>query len=134
MWKRSLIALLIPVVFLLTSPTAKGQCYGCTPGNVAKVVGGLAGGVTVIVFVVYFSAHHGHTLRGCAVSGPDGMELMNEGDQQTYALTGETAVIKAGDRVRVSGKKTKGDPNHRQFVVKKLSKDYGACRVTPATS
>jgi hypothetical protein len=134
MWKRSLIALLVPVLFLLTSPAAKAQCYGCTSGNIAKVVGGVAGGVAVIVVVVYYSTHHGRTLRGCAVSSPGGMELMNEGDQQTYALTGETAVIKAGDRVRVSGKKTKGDPNHRQFVVKKLSKDYGACKVTLAAS
>jgi len=136
MWKRSLIALLIPVLFLLTSPAAKAQggpigC--CSKGQTAGIVAALVGAGAAIGIGVYYAIHHGHALRGCAAADPSGLQLVNEGDQRSYALTGDTAAIKTGDRVRVSGSKVKGDPNHRQFVVTKLSKDYGACKVASAT-
>jgi len=49
-------------------------------------------------------------------------------------LSGQVADIKPSDRVRVSGKKEKkkaGAP--QQFLVEKLSKDFGACTAQPAT-
>jgi hypothetical protein len=55
-------------------------------------------------------------------------------NQQSYVLVGEVAGIKPGDRVRVSGKREKknaGGP--QQFLVEKLTKDYGVCTVVPAT-
>ncbi len=82
---------------------------------------------------VYYAFHHGHSLNGCAVSGPDGLQLQNRGDGQTYALSGEVAAIKPGEHVRVSGKKAKKSSGvTQQFVVEGLSKDYGACKVQPA--
>lgn len=75
------------------------------------------------------SVHHGHhSLRGCAVSGPNGLQLRNRGDQQTYALTGEVASIKPGEQVRVSGRKQKkSGAAPPQFLVDNLTKDYGSC-------
>jgi hypothetical protein len=60
--------------------------------------------------------------------------LLNEGDQQTYALAGDVNGIKAGNRIRVSGNKKKSTVNNRQFVTTKLSKDYGPCKTQPSTS
>ncbi len=37
----------------------------------------------------------------------------------------------AGNRVQVSGNKTRGGSSGRQFIVTKLSKDYGACKGQP---
>ena len=85
---------------------------------------------------IYYSIKHSHTLRGCAVTGPDGIELRNEGDQQTFKLLGITADIKAGDRVKIVDKKKKNgknDTSNRTFLVEKLSKDYGPCKAMPAT-
>jgi hypothetical protein len=85
---------------------------------------------------IYYSIKHSHTLRGCAVAGPDGLELRNEGDQQTFKLLGITADVKAGDRVKVVGKKKKNgknDTSNRTFLVEKLGRDYGPCKVMPAT-
>lgn len=93
----------------------------------------MAGAGVVIGLGVYYAVHHGHSLRGCASSGADGLQLANEGDGRTYELTGETAAVKPGERERVSGKKSKGDTNRRQFAVSKVSKDYGACRAKTAT-
>lgn len=77
--------------------------------------------------------HHDHNVTGCAASGPDGLELISESDQQTYSLVGDTGGIKPGDRVRVSAKKQKtGSGGPHQLLVDKLNKDFGACAVSPA--
>jgi hypothetical protein len=59
--------------------------------------------------------------------------LVSENDQKVYALAGEVAGIKSGERVRVSGKKgRKSAGAHPQFLVEKLNKDFGACKAQPA--
>jgi hypothetical protein len=73
------------------------------------------------------------TLHGCVTSGPNSIILLNDGDRQTYDLIGDTAAIKIGVRVKVSGKKKKDTSGKRYFLVGKLAKNYGACTVSPAT-
>jgi hypothetical protein len=73
------------------------------------------------------------SLQGCVSSAPNSLLLFNEGDRQTYDLIGETNPVKAGQRVKVSGKKKKDTSGKRYFLVEKLSKTYGACKVGPAT-
>jgi hypothetical protein len=118
-------------LLMAAAVTAKAQ-FGYKVTNGAK-----AGIVAVLVAVgvgagigIYYAVHHGHALNGCAVSGSSGLELQSSGNQQTYALVGEVAGIKSGDRVRVSGKKAKNaGGGAQQFVVEKLTGDYGACKV-----
>jgi hypothetical protein len=96
---------------------------------IGVAIGAIGAGIGI---GVYYAFHHGHTLNGCAVSQADGLKLKNNGDDQTYALVGEVSAIKPGDRVRVSGKKTKKSAGPApQFVVEQLSKDYGPCPVKP---
>ena len=71
------------------------------------------------------------SLHGCVSSAPNSIMLLNEGDHQNYDLIGDTATIKAGQRVKVSGKKKKDTAGKRYFLVGKLSKSYGACKVSP---
>jgi hypothetical protein len=74
---------------------------------------------------------HSRGITGCASSGLNGLQLVSEGDQQIYALVGDTAGITSGERVRVSGKREKkSDGASRQFLVEKLNKTYGSCAVT----
>lgn len=107
-------------------------------------IGGVTGGDAVAIGVaiaaigagigigIYFAFHHGHSLTGCAVSGANGLQLQNKGDQVTYSLVGAVATIKPGDRVRVTGKPVKKSAGPTpQFLVDNLSKDYGACPATP---
>jgi hypothetical protein len=72
------------------------------------------------------------SLQGCVSSAPNSLLLLNEGDRQTYDLLGDTTPVKAGQRVKVSGKKKKDTSGKRYFLVGKLSKDYGVCKVSPA--
>jgi hypothetical protein len=124
-WKRPLTIFLICVLCQAATRTSHAGIAGASNGKTAGVIIALAGVGTLIGVGVYFAVHHGHTLKGCASPGPGGMQMLNEGDQQTYALTGDVNGIKAGTRVRLSGNKKKAD---KKFVVTKLAKNYGPCR------
>ena len=137
--RNELIAMVIACSLAVTS-AAPASAQSSTP--IGGVTSGDAIGIGFAVVAIgagisigiYYAFHHGHSLTGCAVSGTNGLELQNKGDQQTYALVGEVAAIKPGDRVRVSGKKKKklAGPTP-QFLVERLSKDFGACPGKPAT-
>jgi len=130
---RSILAVAVCVLLVSTTGTAKAQ-IGVTKTQADWIGVGVAAIGAGIGIGIFYAIHHGSSIDGCAVSGPNGLELQYRGDQQTYALIGEVAGIKPGDRVRVSGKKEKkkaGAP--QQFLVEKLSKDFGACTAPPAT-
>ena len=97
------------------------------------VVGVLAIGAAIGVGVYLAVRPHSRGITGCASSGPNGLQLVSESDQQTYALTGDVSGIKSGERVRLSGKKRKENTAvPRQFLVEKLNKDLAPCTVAPA--
>lgn len=133
--KRIVISLLC--LSLLTSHTpaqAKGMSIETAAG---LIIGGVAiTGVAIGIGIYYGVSHAGHSLKGCAVSGPNGLELQNEGNQKTFLLVGVTTDVKPGNRVSLKGKKAKaakGATGAPSFLVEKLVKDYGACKVVPAT-
>ena len=137
--RSKMVAAAVACALALTA-TAPANAQSSTPiGGVTKsdaawIVVAIAAIGAGIGIGVYYAFHHSHSLSGCAVSGTNGLELQNKGDQQTYALVGAVSAIKPGERIRVSGKKVKkpaGPPP--QFLVEKLSKDYGACRENAAT-
>jgi hypothetical protein len=132
---RIAVCALLTTAALTASAQSGSCCIGGVTKNDAKAIGiGVVGGAAALGIGIYFAVHHGHSLRGCAVSGPNGLELQNRGDQQTYALGGATASIKPGEQIRVSGKKQKttaGAP--LQFVVVSVTRDYGACTAGSVT-
>lgn len=79
---------------------------------------------------IYFAVgSHNRGITGCAGSGPNGLELVSENDQETYVLVGEVAGIKPGERIRLTGKKDKKTTSTRpRFQVEKLNRDFGACK------
>jgi hypothetical protein len=124
-------------MFALTiSATRPARAQVLITHDTTKLVGitvGLAAIGAGIGIGVYVAVHHNHTLTGCASTGAGGLVLQNYGDQQTYAIVGEVSAIKPGERVRVSGKKSKlKNEASRQFLVEKLDKDFGACQVEHA--
>src|SRR6202034_2231950 len=131
--KRLLIVFFLYTLCLTTTKTASAGLVGASDGKTAGVIIALVGVGVLIGVGVYFAVHHGHSLKGCASSGPGGMQLLNESDQQSYALAGDVNRIKTGNRVRVSGNKQKPTGGGRKFVATKLSKDYGPCKIQPST-
>ncbi|HWE87118.1 MAG TPA: hypothetical protein VG267_19385 [Terracidiphilus sp.] len=102
-------------------------------GQIAGVAIGIAAVGAAIGVGVYFAIRHNASITGCAASGLNGLQLVNEGDSQTYSLMGIVASIKPGDRVRVSGKKKKVAGVAHPFLVEKVKRDFGACAGQSAT-
>ena len=125
--RRFLARVVVCALLLTATATARAQIgYQVTKGDEAGLAAVLVAVGVGVGFGIYFAVHHGHSLTGCAVSGSNGLQLQN--DQQTYALMGNVGSIKAGDRVRVAGKKQKAVASGvHEFVVEKLARDYGAC-------
>jgi hypothetical protein len=49
-------------------------------------------------------------------------------DKKAYALTGNLAVLNAGEQVAIKGKKGKDSTGKRSFQVEKVARDLGACQ------
>lgn len=138
---RSIIARVAICALIVTTSTVPASATRPHPENSIPTQGQadwIAVAVIAIVAAagigIYFAVRpHHQSLTGCTVAGPTGLELQSQGDQQTWALGGEVAAIKPGERVRVSGKKPKQSASAtQQFLVEKLAKDYGSCTTVPA--
>jgi hypothetical protein len=135
--RNEILATVIVCALALTATvpaTAQSGTIGISKSDVVWIgvaIGAIGAGIGI---GIYYAVHHSHSLTGCAVSGANGLELKNKGDQQTYALVGAVNAIKPGERIRVSGKRVKKTPGPTpQFLVEQLAKDLGPCPAIPAT-
>ncbi len=96
-----------------------------------RPIGPSRGEVIGITAVVAVETHHEHhTLKGCVTNSPAGQQLQIRNGARTYSLSGNTANIQAGGKVRLSGtrlKQPKDSPSNPVFMVHQMSKDYGFC-------
>jgi hypothetical protein len=116
-------------------PIQSSGGFGPTGAQVTAAALGVGGAVVAVAILVH---HANHTMKGCVVSGPNGLEVQS--DSRTFEITGVTASAKAGDLYRLHGsmmKKAKHAAGNRTFVVEKLGKDFGPCQIkapAPASS
>lgn len=130
-------------VLLCSGSTSPTGCQSGSLGNIGpsngEVLGaavGLGAVIAVAIIVPVEISHSHHTLTGCVFTGPRGLELRTS-DSKTYALEGDAATIKVGDRVKLHGskaKKTKDTTGDQVFRVEKLNRDFGSCHVETAQS
>ncbi len=93
----------------------------------------LRGGVAAFVVVVTVVAVHYSkkpSVTGCVTSGANGMNITDEKDKQVYSLSGNTADIKPGDRMKLHGRKLKSKGADKTLVweAKEVTKDFGVCQ------
>ena len=129
---RLTVAAALIVAALLACRPVEAQFtggIGPTKGQVVGVVIGIVAVTAAITVGVVYAVKHKPSVTGCAVEGPSGLTLRNEADSQSLVLTGNTAGIKPGDRVKVNGKREKEAKGSttRGFVVADLKRDYGKC-------
>jgi len=85
--------------------------------------------VVVIAIVLFHHSAKARTITGCVVATPNVLNVSNERDNRVYALSGDTAGVKAGERMRLQGHKIdSGAGNPLSWQVSEIQKDYGACR------
>lgn len=102
--RLAVAAVLVATALLICQP-AEGQTGGIGPskGQVAGALIGAIAAVIVITVGIVYVVKHKPSVTGCAVESPSGLTLQNEADHQNLRLTGNTAGIKPGDRVKVNG-------------------------------
>jgi hypothetical protein len=100
---------------------------GPSKGEVVAIIVGMVVVLVGVGFLVYHETHKHPSITGCVLSGADGLILQNDKDKKIYALSGDSATLKAGERVTVKGKKQKDSSGKVSFQVEKLTKDFGTC-------
>jgi hypothetical protein len=91
------------------------------------VVVSAAVGVLVVFLIIHYK-HRKSSITGCVVSGANGVSLTDENDKRTYALSDDTGAVKAGQRMKVEGKRQNEKNGTFSFEVQKISKVFGACQ------
>ena len=86
--------------------------------------------LVVITVVIVHESRKKRTVTGCVASGENGMSVTDEKDKRIYALSGNTAGIKQGDRVTLQGKKANPKDANAPLAweVRKETKDFGTCQ------
>jgi hypothetical protein len=146
--RKGLVAFAALSAFLLSGASSPTTCSNSnsntnnnipgtniTPGQATAILVGSAAAIAVgtIVLVEVHKSHH--TVKGCVTAGPDGLQVHNQGDQKVYALTGLTASVKVGDIVKLNGNKEKNQKDSAgdvDFMIQKISRDYGPCKAALA--
>ena len=127
--KHRIILPLLVWLFLTLFPR-RAEASIPTGGEVVLIFVGVAVIGAAVGVGIYLVARKPPARTGCVQTTATGLQLKAESDAELYTLVGDTALIKPGDRVKVSGKRKKKDSSGpRLFVVDKVVKDYGACTV-----
>jgi hypothetical protein len=107
---------------------SNGELHAALYGIIAAVVVGV-----IVVIVLIHRSHRtdkSRMITGCVSSADNGMSLTDEGDKRTYALSGNTTGIKAGERMTLHGKKINSDDANKPpgWKTDSIVKDFGACQ------
>jgi hypothetical protein len=94
------------------------------------VVVAVAVGVLVTVLIVHYKSKKRTAITGCVHSGANGMSVTDEKDKRDYALSGDTAGVKPGDRMTLEGK-VKHTGKTLVFESQRIIRDFGACQPAP---
>jgi len=120
-------ALIVVLCVALATPAKAGTLQNNARNIIIGVVAAAAGVVVIAVLVIHYSKKQ--TITGCVNSAGSGMTITDEKDRQIYALSGDTAGIRQGDRMKLRGKKIKSKGADKTLVweASPVSKDFGAC-------
>jgi len=104
--------------------------YTPPPGGYGsgKAIGiGVGVGAAAGVGVLFLALHNHGNVTGCVQPTDDGLHLVDEKKNKTYALVPGAVILKPGQRVELKGQKSKSEAGAQSFEAKKLLKDLGSC-------
>lgn len=115
--------------------TGMGTGTPGTPGYVppksgygsGKAIGIGVGAAAAGAGVLFLALHHHGGVTGCVQKTDDGLRLVDEKKNKSYALEAGSVDLKAGDRVELKGKKSGGDGEAQMFAPTKMVKNLGSC-------
>jgi hypothetical protein len=121
----------LAVIFVLCLALAKEARADSlkTDGELIIVAVVAVAAAIVVVTVLVVKQAKGRTITGCVNSGASGMLVTDEKDKRVYVLSGDTAGVKPGERMSLTGRKIKADSGATLvWETKKVSKDLGSCQ------
>jgi hypothetical protein len=121
----------LAVIFVLCLALAKEARADSlkTDGELIIVAVVAVAAAIVVVTVLVVKQAKGRTITGCVNSGASGMLVTDEKDKRVYVLSGDTAGVKPGERMSLTGRKIKADSGATLvWQTKKVSKDLGSCQ------
>ena len=106
-----------------------------TPGYVAptsgygsgKAIGIGVGAAAAGAGVLFLVLHHHGGVTGCVRQTDDGLRLVDEKKNKSYALEAGSVDLKPGDRVELKGRKSSGNGGAQIFEPTKVVKSLGSC-------
>src|SRR6266446_10339213 len=105
-----------------------------TPGYVPPKSGygsgkaiGIGVGAAAGVGVLFLALHHHGAVTGCVRQTDDGLRLVDDKKNKSYALEAGSVDLKPGDRVELKGKKSSGNGGAEMFEPTKVVKSLGSC-------
>ena len=106
----------------------QNDSWGHIGPSTGEIVGILVGTGVAIGVVVYLVIPKQQTIEGCVEASDGNSRLTTEGTKHTYVLETGDVKLQAGRRVKLKGKRgRKKESGDREFEVRKLVKDEGAC-------
>jgi hypothetical protein len=88
---------------------------------------GIGVGAAAGVGVLFLALHNHGNVSGCVQPTDDGLRLVDEKKNKTYALVPGAVILKPGQRVELKGQKSKSEAGAQSFEAKKLVRDLGSC-------
>jgi len=115
--------------------TGTGTGTPGTPGYVApkngygsgKAIGIGVGAAAAGAGTLFLVMHNRGAVTGCVRQTDDGLRLVDEKKNKSYALEAGSMGLKPGDRVQLKGKKSSGDGGMQMFEPTKVVKNLGSC-------
>jgi hypothetical protein len=106
-----------------------------TPGYVApksgygsgKAIGIGVGAAAAGAGALFLVLHHHGAVTGCVRQSEDGLRLVDEKKNKSYALETGSVAVKPGDLVQLQGKKSSGNGGAQMFEPTKVIKNFGSC-------
>ena len=123
-----------------TGGTGMGTGTPGTPGYVApksgygsgKAIGIGVGAAAAGAGTLFLIMHHHGAVTGCVRQSDDGLRLVDEKRNKSYALETGSVDVKPGDLVELKGKKSSGNGGAQMFEPTKVIKNFGTCGPEPA--
>ena len=126
------LSLCLSTLGCVPGPGQPSTSSGSIPSNGVIIAAGVAIGAVVVLIptVILVDQHKRHTVKGCLISGPNGLQIQETQDaKNTYSLEGAPVDLKVGDLVRLHGNRGPKVKNGgvRTFKVTEIKKNFGAC-------
>jgi hypothetical protein len=112
-----------------------GGTYTAPSGGYSSAKGaGIGAGAAAGAGALFLALHYHGRMTGCVQPADDGLRLLDEKNNKSYALVPGDVYVKPGQRVLLKGKTSKGDGGTQTFTAKKLIKDLGSCGASRVAS